>query len=140
MSRSLRFALMATDIAFLSYWLAAAMNQAGVIHIPADWMYADYKSPQVAAWNWSFLPLDVAFSGIGLYAVRAARRGDPLWRPLTLMSLVLTQVAGLMAVAYWSLLGQFDPMWFLPNLALVIWPVFFLPGLVCALSEPEILP
>lgn len=131
---------MATDIAFLSYWLAATLNLAGVIHIPAYWMYADYKARQVVAWNWSFLPLDVAFSLIGLYAVRAARRGDLLWRPLTLMSLVLTQVAGLMAVTYWSLLGQFDPMWFLPNLALVVWPFFFLPGLICALSEPETQP
>lgn len=137
MSRSLRIALMTTDIAFLAYWLMATLNLVGLIHIPADWMYADYTSPQVIAWNWSFLPLDMAFSGFGLYAVRAERRGDPIWRPLTLISLTLTQVAGLMAVAYWTILGQFDPMWFLPNLALLVWPLVFLPGLVRALSETE---
>jgi len=135
MSRSLKFALMATDLAFLTYWLAAILNLVGLIHIPAEWMYADYTAPRVVAWNWSFLPVDVAFSLVGLCAVSAARRGDQLWRPLALVSLVLTQVAGLMAIAYWALLGQFNPSWFIPNLILFVWPFFFLPNLVCALSE-----
>ena len=57
---------------------------------------------------------------------------------LALISLVLTQVAGLMAVGYWALLGEFDPSWFLPNLALVVWPMAFLPRLVCDLAvQPE---
>ena len=98
-------------------------------------MYADYQAPQVVAWNWSFLPVDVAFSAFGLFGVWAARRQDPLWRPLTLISLVLTQVAGLMAVAYWTLLGQFNLAWFAPNLALVLWPCLFLPDLICTLSD-----
>jgi hypothetical protein len=60
----------------------------------------------------------------------AARRGDPLWRPLALISLLLTTVAGLMAVAYWTLLGEFDPAWFLPNLVLLVWPLLFVPKIV----------
>jgi hypothetical protein len=87
------------------------------------------------AWNWSFLPVDLAFSILGLAAVRAARRGNPIWRPLALLSLAFTMVAGGMAVSYWTLLGEFDPSWFLPNLALVIWPLFFLPGLVRDLAR-----
>ena len=136
MGRKLALALFATDLLFLAYWALALASQAGLLRIPLELMYAGYQEPRVVAWNWSFFPLDVAFSMVGLFAVRAARRGDPLWRPLALISLVLTQVAGLMAVGYWALMGEFDPSWFLPNLALVVWPAFFLPGLVCDLSHP----
>jgi hypothetical protein len=136
MDRRLALALSATDLLFLAYWAAASASQFGLIAIPAAWLYAGYDQPRVVAWNWSFLPLDVAFSATGLAAVAAARRGDPLWRPLCLVSLTLTIVAGLMAVSYWTLLGEFDPSWFLPNLALVVWPLFFLPRLVCDLGRP----
>jgi len=134
-SRALSLALSVTDIVFLAYWSTAAVSQAGLVRIPAAWMYAGYTEPRVVAWNWSFLPVDLAFSVFGLLAVRVARRGDPLWRPLALISLVLTQVAGLMAVGYWLLLGEFDPSWFLPNLALVVWPLAFLPNLICELGR-----
>jgi hypothetical protein len=76
----------------------------------------------------------VAFSLCGLRALAAARRGDAAWRPLALISMVLTCVAGGMAVGYWALLREFNPAWFLPNLALLLWPLIFLPGLVRALS------
>jgi hypothetical protein len=133
MSNSLRLSLSITDIVFLAYWLVSALHLAGVLPIPADWLYADADDPRVVAWNWSFLPLDLAFSLTGLTAVRCARRGSPLWKPLALISLVLTMVAGGMAVGYWTLLGEFDPLWFLPNLALLLWPVFFLGGVVASL-------
>jgi hypothetical protein len=136
MSRSLAASLAITDVLFLAYWSAALLNQVGLLSIPAELMYAGYDNPRVVAWNWSFLPLDLAFSATGLMAVRAARRGDPTWRPLALISLTLTVVAGLMAVAYWAILREFDPSWFLPNLALLIWPLFFLPRLVCDLGGP----
>lgn len=136
MGRRLAIALAVTDVLFLTYWAVAALGVAGLLHIPPQYMYAGYGEARVTAWNWSFLPLDLAFSVVGLFAVRAARRGDPLWRPLALISLILTQVAGLMAVGYWALMGEFDPSWFLPNLALVVWPVFFLPDLVCDLASP----
>jgi hypothetical protein len=136
MDRRLALALSATDLLFLAYWALAAASQFGLVEIPAAWLYAGYDQPRVVAWNWSFLPLDLAFSLTGLAAVAAARRGDPLWRPLCLVSLTLTMVAGLMAVSYWTLLGEFDPSWFLPNLALVVWPLFFLPRLVCDLGRP----
>lgn len=136
MSRSLAVSLAITDVLFLAYWSLALMNQVGFISIPADLMYAGYDNPRVVAWNWSFFPLDLAFSVTGLMAVRAARRGDPTWRPLALISLTLTGVAGLMAVGYWAILREFDPSWFLPNLALLVWPFLFLPRLVCDLGAP----
>jgi len=135
MTRSLSAALTITDLAFLAYWLVAGASVAGLIALPPSLMYAGYDEPRVAAWNWSFFPIDLAFSLTGLAAVRAARRGDRLWKPLALISLILTMVAGLMAVAYWTVLGEFDPAWFLPNLALVIWPMVFLPRLVCDLGS-----
>lgn len=132
MSRTLRFALLTTDVAFLVYWAVVALDALGVMRIPAELLYADAHEPRVVAWNWSFLPLDIAFSLTGLEAVRLAQRGDPGWRPLALVSLVLTMVAGGMAVSYWALLREFDPAWFLPNLVLLIWPAFFLRSLVRA--------
>ena len=130
MPRALKFALATTDLAFLVYWSVSGLAQAGAIHIPAAWMYAHYDQPSVVAWNWSFLPLDLMFSTTGLTAVAAAQRGSPLWRPLALLSLAFTMAAGGMAVAYWTLLREFEPAWFLPNLTLVLWPLIFLPGLM----------
>ena len=45
-----------------------------------------------------------------------------------------------MAVSYWTLLGEFEPSWFLANAALIAWPLAFLPSLICDLSEPELAP
>ena len=132
MPRSLSIALTLTDVAFLLYWSLAALSQLGVIHIPAEWMYANYENSHVVAWNWSFLPMDLAFSYFGLRAVSASRGGRP-WRSQAIVSLTLTMAAGGMAVSYWMILGEFDPMWFGPNLALVVWPLFFMRSL---LSEP----
>ncbi|MFZ5669272.1 MAG: DUF5360 family protein [Pseudomonadota bacterium] len=135
MSRSLGLALTITDWLFLAYWTVSALDRLGLAPIPADLLYANAHDPRVIAWNWSFFPLDIAFSLTGLAAVRASRRGQAAWRPLALISLVLTMVAGGMAVGYWTLLGEFEPSWFLPNLALLLWPMAFLPGLVRALAS-----
>jgi hypothetical protein len=101
MSRPLRLALLVTDLAFLIYWTVGLASLAGLFALPASLMYADYDNPIVFAWNWSFLPLDLAFSATGLLAVAAARRGDPRWRSLTLLSLAFTMAAGGMAVSFW---------------------------------------
>ena len=134
MPRALATALTITDLLFLLYWAASALAAAGILPVPHGWMYSGYGEPRVDAWNWSFLPLDLAFSFSGLSALAASRRGSALWRPLALISLVLTSTAGGMAVAYWALLREFNPAWFLPNLALLLWPAFFLPGLVRGLA------
>lgn len=136
MAPSLAFALTITDFAFLIYWAVAALHALALIEIPQDWLYANAEDPRVVAWNWSFFPLDVAFSLTGLAAVRCARRGVAAWRPLALMSLILTMVAGGMAVSYWMLLAEFDPFWIGANAVLLLWPLPFLGGLVKALSVP----
>ena len=63
-----------------------------------------------------------------------ARRGDQAWRPFAIVSLTLTMAAGGMAVSYWAILREFDPSWFLANLALVIWPLFFMRRLMSDVS------
>jgi len=126
MPRSLAIALTITDVAFLLYWSVAALSQLGLVYLPPEWMYANYDQPDVIAWNWSFLPMDLAFSFFGLKAVAASRRGDPMWRSSAIVSLTLTMAAGGMAVSYWALLKEFNPTWFLSNLALVVWPLFFM--------------
>ncbi len=135
MPAALKAALIITDSLFTLYWAVSGAAAAGLLHPPAALMYAGYGDPRVAAWNWSFFPLDLAFSVTGFAAVRASRQASPLWRPLALVSLVLTCVAGGMAVGYWALLGEFDPSWFLPNLALLLWPAYFMPALVRMLGR-----
>lgn len=130
MPRTLMNLILVTDIVFMTYWTLAALMLAGLVSIPPEYMYANYGDARVVAWNWSFFPLDLLFSVFGFWSVKKARDGDPLWRPLAIVSLVLTMTAGGMAIAYWAILQEFDPSWFLPNLVLFLWPVFFLPGLI----------
>jgi hypothetical protein len=136
MSKRLKTLLLITDILFLTYWAASLLHLLGVFQMPPSMMYADFDQPRVLAWNWSFLPLDVLFSITGIAAVRLSTAGDPRWRPMAMISLCLTFVAGLMAIGYWTILGEFDPAWYLPNLALAVWPLFFLPGLLNATVRP----
>ena len=136
MPRSLKALITLTDVLFILYWSVAALLELGVIDISQELMYANYDDPRVVAWNWSFFPLDIAFSVIGLTAVRASGTGNAIWRPLAIISLILTMTAGGMAVSYWAILGEFDPSWFLPNLLLVIWPLFYLPELIRQERQP----
>ena len=126
MPRGLATGLWLTDVGFLLYWTIAALAQLGALSIPAEWMYANYERADVIAWNWSFFPLDLAFSFCGLRALSLAKRGERRWRPYALVSLILTMTAGGMACAYWTLLGEFDPFWYGTNAILVVWPLFYL--------------
>jgi Family of unknown function (DUF5360) len=134
MTRSLAIGLTVTDVAFLGYWALTAAFALGWIDLPADLLYSNYHDPRVVGWNWSFFPLDIAFSLTGLAAVRLAAKGDPLWRPMALVSLTLSSTAGLMAVSYWTVMGEFEPVWFGINLALFLWPLFFIPKLMCDMA------
>lgn len=110
-----------TDVGFLLYWAITATHA-----LPPRWLFKGYDDPVIEAWNWSFLPLDLALSATGLGALWAARRGvGRAAASLTLASLVLTSTSGLMAVAFWTLRRDFDPTWWAPNLFLLVWPLFF---------------
>ena len=123
----------------LLYWAVASAACLHLIVLPVSAMYAGYGTPQVDAWNWSFAPLDLLFSIAGLLSIRFAARGDAIWRPMALISLLLTMCAGGMAVAYWALLGEFNPSWWLPNLLLLLLPLIWLPKLVAGVAEKTLI-
>jgi hypothetical protein len=129
MPRGLSMTLKIVDGGMILYWVLAAIACAGLISVPSEMMYAGYGTPIVDAWNWSFAPLDLAFSLVGLMALRMARNDDSRWRSMASISLALTFCAGLMAVSFWTLTGYFDPSWWVPNLMLMAVALWWLPKL-----------
>jgi hypothetical protein len=123
--------MLVTDVGFIVYWLLIVTRA-----LPPELMFDDYEVPAVAAWNWSFLPLDVAISVTGLLALRALRRGRASARVLLPVSLTLTSVSGGMALAFWAIAGDFDIAWWAPNASLLIFPI---PLLVHLARRPELL-
>lgn len=126
----LRWNLLITDLGFLAYWLSAAI---GVF--PPEWLYKNYDNPILIAWNWSFAPVDLMASALGLYSLVLAKRGKASWPAFALVSVVLTFCAGLMAVSFWALQRDFSVGWWLPNLYLVVWPMVVVAQLAQKLSE-----
>lgn len=121
----LKVLMTATDLGFLAYWAVTGLHL-----LPGEWLFKDHANPILQAWNWSFLPLDLAISGTGLGALWLVRRGDARGLPLALVSLAFTVCSGLMAVAFWTLRGDFELAWWLPNLFLLLYPLPFFPRLV----------
>lgn len=115
-----------TDIGMLLYWLITAAMALNLLSIPAEWLFKDYDDPRVVAWNWSFFPLDILFSVTGLASLRMEKSGNPNWKFMAAISLTLTMCAGLMAIVYWLILGEFDISWWVPNLFLMLWPLPYL--------------
>jgi hypothetical protein len=129
MPPGLRRALTVTDLLMLGYWLVTAAAALQMLKLPPDALYRGYDQPALVAWNWSFMPIDVAFSITGLAAVRRSRTGRT-WHGLAIVSLTLTMCAGGMAIGFWALFGDYDPMWWLPNLLLLFGPLLWLPGVI----------
>ncbi|BAJ32848.1 hypothetical protein KSE_70920 [Kitasatospora setae KM-6054] len=122
MLRFTKASMLVTDIGFLLYWTATLLAL-----VPAQYAYKDYDNPVLSDWNYSFVLLDVLASATGLTALRLSRCGAASGaRPLMLVSLALTSTAGLQAVAFWALRGDFSMAWWLPNLFLLLFPV---PGI-----------
>ncbi|MFS0560545.1 YvaD family protein [Terribacillus sp. 179-K 1B1 HS] len=117
----LRPFFLVTDIGFIIYWVVTYLHI-----IPKSWAFKDYDDPLTIAWNWSFLPLDILISVTGLYSLYLYRKHAAQWRMVALISLVLTFCSGLQAIAYWSFIGDFDPAWWVMNLYLLIYPLFFI--------------
>ncbi|MEU6189740.1 DUF5360 family protein [Nocardia sp. NPDC047038] len=121
-----KIAMLITDVGFLLYW-AIAFAQV----IPPEWAYKDYTDPILSDWNYSFVVLDLAASATGL----ASLCRSPGWRTLMTVSLTLTSVAGLQAIAFWTLRGDFSPLWWVPNLFLLLFPIPALVTLVCTAPQ-----
>ncbi|WP_066651008.1 MULTISPECIES: DUF5360 family protein [Sphingomonas] len=128
--RGLRISLALLDGGMLAYWAVATVACLGLVHLPPEVMYAGYGDPVIDAWNWSFAPLDLGFSLLGLASLALSRRGDARWRPLALLSLALAFCAGLMAISFWALRSDFNWSWWFPNLLLMAVPLVWLPRLI----------
>jgi len=117
--------LLTIDFGFIFYWLLIALNL-----IPHEWVFQNYDDPNVRAWNWSFLPLDIAASITGFIGIKG--KGN---LALLVISSTLTMVAGGMALAFWDIQGFFNLGWWLPNLFLFVAGLIFLVRLVK--SQPK---
>ncbi|MGL1934415.1 MAG: YvaD family protein [Fibrobacterales bacterium] len=117
------------DIGFIIYWVITLMNV-----IPPEYLFKDYDNEILSAWNWSFLPLDLFISITGLLSIYFWKNKSLHWKPLALISLVLTFASGIQAISFWALRGDFDLSWWTPNLFLLIYPLFFIKGIVKEIS------
>ncbi|GAA4931135.1 bacteriorhodopsin [Nonomuraea thailandensis] len=125
--------MLITDVAFVAYFTVTGLGL-----IPPEWAFNGYSDPVMADWNWSFLWIDLAASATGLASLHLLRRRSASGPGLMLISLVLTMASGLMAIAFWTLRGDFSPAWWLPNLYLMLFPI---PAIVClARSRPAGIP
>ncbi|GAA3258132.1 YvaD family protein [Nonomuraea helvata] len=105
--------MLVTDLGFVAYFTITGL---GII--PPEWTFADYANPLMADWNWSFLWIDLLASATGLASLWVFRSDQ-----LMLVSLVLTMASGLMAIAFWTLRGDYSLLWWAPNLYLMLFPV-----------------
>jgi len=108
-----------TELAMLLYWIMAGALAFDLISIDPSLMYSDYQNPIVVAWNWSFFPIDVAFALIGLAARFGVQAGHFRFK-LEVIACVLMICAGLMAISYWTIIGDFDPTWWGMNIWLIV--------------------
>ncbi|HVI45164.1 MAG TPA: DUF5360 family protein [Chitinophaga sp.] len=122
--KRLRYCFLLVDIGFITYWLITILHL-----IPAEYLYNNYQSPVMVNWNWSFFPLDMIVSGSGLFSIYLQQKNNTDWRKWAFVSLLLTSISGLQAIAYWAIAGEFSITWWLPNLFLLLYPLFFLPRL-----------
>lgn len=125
MPSGLRWTFRIIDWGMLFYWFVIGSAALGIFSVPASIMYDGYGTPVIDAWNWSFAPLDILFAILGLTAVYLDRKADDRWKIWAVASLSLTFCAGLMAVGFWTIRGEFNPSWWIPNLLLMALPLYW---------------
>lgn len=117
----LKIFFLVTDIGFILYWLIVLLHV-----MPDSWLFKDYDNPILVAWNWSFFPLDMLISATGLIGLFCYYKKNVMWKGLCLVSLVLTSCSGLQAISFWALRLDFDLLWWIPNLYLLLYPIALL--------------
>lgn len=130
--KKLKYFFLVTDISFIFYWTITLLHL-----IPEQLLFKDYGNPILESWNWSFFPLDILISLTGLVSLYLYSKGKERWRVISLLSLTLTFCSGLQAISFWVLQKDFDLTWWIPNLYLIIYPLFFIKGLVKSLTEAK---
>lgn len=117
--------MLVTDVGFVLYWIITIAHV-----IPPESLFRDYTNPIMIHWNWSFLPLDLLISATGITSLVLMKKANAYWRHFALISLTLTSVSGLQAIAFWAIAGDFDVSWWMPNLFLLLYPLFFMRYLI----------
>ncbi len=112
-------AMLITDLCFLTYWIATVF---GAVSVGPDLV--------IRQWNWSFLGLDLTAIAFGLSGLVIGRRDAAAALPVITVSLSLTSAAGLMALNFYLVSGDYDPRWWIPNLWLFAFPAFALVSLL----------
>jgi hypothetical protein len=112
--------MLATDLGFVAYWVATAAE-----------VIPPYPSRILVDWNWSFLALDLLAAATGLLALLLLRRDHQGGPALMMISLALTHAAGLLALSFWVLRGEYSLEWWLPNLWLALFPIAAVGVLMC---------
>jgi len=107
-----------TEVSMALYWVFAVFVVTGFINVAPEYMYSDYKNPVIVSWNWSFFPIDILFSVLGLFS-RFGKSSAYHKQMLSTVSLSLMFCAGLMAISFWLIKGEYDPFWWGINLWLV---------------------
>ncbi|MNG14438.1 hypothetical protein D3C84_981890 [compost metagenome] len=124
--------MLVTDIGFVLYWLIILFNL-----LPEDYLYKDYDNEMMVSWNLSFIPLDLLISITGLTGIYLFRTQNNMAVALCIISLTLTSCSGLQAIVFWAFRGDFDITWWIPNVFLLIYPLFFLPQLVKRIARSQ---
>jgi len=119
--KTLKAFMILTDVGFIVYWTITFMGW-----IPKEWLYQDYSNELLVAWNMSFIPLDLFISATGLLSIYYYYKKHPAWSQLCFTSLLLTTCSGLQAISFWTIRLDFDIMWWIPNLFLLVYPLFFM--------------
>ena len=128
--RILRRFFLITDIGFIVYWFITLFHL-----IPQNLLFKDYTNPILVSWNWSFFPLDMVISFTGLFSLYLFYQGNVIWKKFSLISLVLTFCSGVQAISFWVIRYDFDLLWWIFNLYLIIYPMFFIKSLVTDILE-----
>ncbi|WP_330230409.1 YvaD family protein [Nocardia sp. NBC_00508] len=123
--RRVKRTMLLTDLGFLAYWIITAL---GIISVGSDHF--------LQQWNWSFLGLDLAAIGLGLTGLALGSR-SAISLPMITVSLSLTSAAGLMALNFYVIRGEYSPLWWLPNLWLFGFPIAALAGIFRMSSTRE---
>jgi Family of unknown function (DUF5360) len=130
--KNLKYFFIFIDTTFIVYWSITALHL-----IPAEYLYNDYTNPILINWNWSFFPLDILVSITGYYSIYLSHKNNQKWQVFALISLILTSISGLQAISYWILAKDYDPTWWIPNLFLLIYPLFFIPNFIQKLGDKK---
>ena len=128
-NKFLRWYLLSVDITFIIYWIAALLDI-----FPGEMLFNNYHDPVITAWNWSFFPIDIIASLVGLGSIYLYNKNtnNNISIKLAIISLSMVFCAGIMALSFWTLTDDYSISWWVANLYLAIPSVYFLYKLLRA--------